>query len=780
MFRQMAVYLMVACCLLEATTGNAQATRPVPPKKCGSEFNLSEVLRDPAKARRYRDGEARVNSMMRNIETGVLAPGDTLEIPVVFHIVSPTPNTITNEMIQRQLDIINRDFAGKNVDSTNAPQFYNIRGHGAIRFVLAKRSPEGCDTIGITRTTSNLFFTTGDDNIPSTVYQVKYTAFGGRDAWDSYNCKYLNIWIGTFTDGTLGQGVFPDGDEPDMEHGVVIDKKTLSFAWPGSYNYGRTLTHELGHYFKLYHIWGDDQDEPNRCIADDEIGDTPKQKVATYGKNVGILTDSCTPVGNGINYQNYMDYSDDSTLTMFTNQQVARVIATIYAFDNRKGLVDPDNKALEPVEGNELFNQCNTPEFTTNDFTCIGVGKGGVVWAGTANSGLYNYRGGRWYRNASYSNNLYHDIKADKYGDIWIAQSGYNGAQATTGGLLYFDDTLLTSPFEFYSFSNGLPSRYPRGIFIDTTKTFTSGLDIPLLFTANFAHITAGTASAGGIGRGFNPVAPTHFTRIRTGMQPSRVSDGTGSIYIIGGDSSEIWTHTQNNYGKSQILRHKNTVLVDTLPSFDTDNVLNGLVPSTFNAKAIYFDARGQKWITVNGSGIIVANKTNTEWKKINFAQLFPAGFTFNNNAIAGDAAGNVYFGTTAGLIVYRKGSPVDSLKSYNLYTIDNGLPSNNIKNIAVDTARKKLLIATQSGIIFWNPACANGPASDPVNFSTTTTGDWNNPAIWCTGVVPPPNAKIIVRHPVTITTDTHCQSLQLVLPGSFTVAPGVNFSVGN
>jgi hypothetical protein len=139
-----------------------------------------------------------------------------------------------------------------------------------------------------------------------------------------------------------------------------------------------------------------------------------------------------------------------------------------------------------------------------------------------------------------------------------------------------------------------------------------------------------------------------------------------------------------------------------------------------------------------------------------------------------------VYIGTNSGLIVYTGGQPIDNDSAFTLYSTNNGLPSNNIKGIAIDTMRQKIILATDAGVIFWNPVCAGGPAIDNETFSTTATGDWSNPTIWCNGVVPPPNAKIIVRHAVTITTNTKCKSLQLVLPGSFNVAPGINLNVGN
>ncbi len=757
----------------DAQTGNTR------PEKCGTVLNFSEIRRNPAAARAYYENEQKirqsVQAMRQGNRTASVDVGTVITIPVVFHIISTDPNVVTDAMIARQMAVLNRDFNGTNEDSINAPVFYPVRGHSKIKFELARRSPRGCDTTGIERRANASIIT------KNTMGQIKHFSSGGLDAWESYNCKYLNIWIGTYTDGTLGQGTFPGSAVPPNEQGVVLDKKSLSFTYPGNYIYGRTLTHEVGHYLNLYHIWADDQDEANTCSGTDEVDDTPNQAVATYGRPVVPLFDICspTPGTDGINYQNFMDYCDDTVLTMFTNKQVERMVACFNVFSNRRMLIGKGNKALVPKEENQLFTQCNTPAFTTNNFTCVGVGENGVVWAGSSQAGLYNFYGGQWRQYGSYINNLYHDIEADKEGGIWVAQSGFNGAQAQTGGMLYFPDSVFPASPNYYSASAGLPSRYPRSVFVDTNRiNIGQGNTInPLVWTANFATVTAGVSANGGLGRGFDPAAP-NFLSIRTGLEPADVNGGTASCYVLGGNSDEILVATQNNFGMSQLLRY-NAYTNAFIGTYDTTNVLAGFnLGANFTTRAIYFDRSGRKWVSINGAGLMV-QETDGSWKKVNHSKIFPASPFFYNNAIAGDTSGNVYIGTNGGLIVYNGGMPVDSDGSFTLYTTANGLPSNNVKHIAIDTMRQKLILATDAGIMFWNPSCANGPAVDNTTFSTTATGDWNNPAIWCGGVVPPLNARIIVRHPVTITADVNCKSLQLVLPGSFTVAPGVNLNVG-
>lgn len=737
-----------------------------PTRKCGTDIPWNEFSRNPALEARFRAHQQmiqqKVNQILSSADSNTTV---VYKIPVVFHIVLPDPTVVTNAQIQQQIAVLNRDYSGLNADSTNAPLFYSVRGHSKIQFELAKRSPEGCDTNGITRTVSALNITLPSANL------IKSALTNGKDAWESYNTKYLNVWVGNFTDGYLGVATFPWENIPDQMQGVVLNVGTFSFnAANAPFHLGKTLTHEVGHYLGMYHIWGDQMG----CATDDGVSDTPIQDVQTGGAPVGAKFDVCSPAATvkGINYQNFMDYSDDAVMTMFTKIQMATASANLATYANRTKLWSSSNKALTPKEPNILFNTCNTPAFATNAFNTIGVGKDGAVWAGTSNLGLYKYSDSQWVKYGSYSNNLYLDIKADKTGGIWIAQGGYNGAQSITGGILHFPDSSFPATPNFYSLSSGLPSRYPRSLYVDTTRFYTGSS--PKIWSANFAQITAGTSANGGIGVGFSPTAPNFSTK-RNGLDPASISGGTASCVVLGGNATEIWTFVTNNFNRSQLLVYN--AAVDTfLRAIDTTNELNGKVSGNFTARSIYFDVRGNKWVGVNGSGILVKGADNS-WNKMSDAAIYPAGTLFNTNAIVGDTSGNVYIGTSNGLIVYRNGKALDIPSSYKRYTTVEGLPSNNIRGLAVDTLRKRILVATDNGIVFWNPTCADGPPA--VNtFTTIAAGDWNNPAIWCNGVVPPNNQNVIVKHNITVTADATCNSLTILNPAVVTVNAGINLNI--
>ncbi|MBS1565380.1 MAG: choice-of-anchor J domain-containing protein, partial [Bacteroidetes bacterium] len=100
-----------------------------------------------------------------------------------------------------------------------------------------------------------------------------------------------------------------------------------------NYNGGKTMAHEICHDFNLYHIWGDDN---GACTGTDYVADTPNQASETAGAPSGVVTDACTTTAPGIMYQNYMDYTDDRGMEMFTVQQVARMQAAANSY--RPGL----------------------------------------------------------------------------------------------------------------------------------------------------------------------------------------------------------------------------------------------------------------------------------------------------------------------------------------------------------------------------------------------------------------------------------------------------------
>lgn len=256
-------------------------------------------------------------------------------IPVVFHIVLPDPTEVTDKMVEDQLKVLNTDFAGLNSDSTNIPAaFKPLFGHSKIQFVLAKRTPSNQPTTGIDRVTTSV------QSFSAANHNVKHAGTGGANAWNS--SRYLNIWVCQLSGSVLGYATFPTSAAAD-DQGVVIYNETMPGGAMAGYNDGRTLTHETGHFFFLYHIWGDDD---GACNGSDGVSDTPNQSDASSGCHTGVLTDACTTTAPGVMYQNYMDYSSDGCMAMFTLLQVTRMEA---AMNNFRLSLTTSNAAVSPL-----------------------------------------------------------------------------------------------------------------------------------------------------------------------------------------------------------------------------------------------------------------------------------------------------------------------------------------------------------------------------------------------------------------------------------------------
>lgn len=243
-----------------------------------------------------------------------------ITIPVVVHVLyNTTAQNISQAQIQSQIDVLNKDFRKLNTDWTNTPSAYSaLVADCEFNFCLATKDPNGNATTGINRqsTTKTVFNADTDD--------AKSTTTGGYNAWPS--ASYLNIWVVpaiTSTSGNtiLGYAQFPGG--PAATDGLVICHNY--FGTTGTvtapFNKGRTATHEIGHWFNLYHIWGDDG---TGCTGSDQCSDTPNQADENYGCPTFPQV-SCS--NSGDMHMNYMDYVDDACMYMFTAGQKARMQA---------------------------------------------------------------------------------------------------------------------------------------------------------------------------------------------------------------------------------------------------------------------------------------------------------------------------------------------------------------------------------------------------------------------------------------------------------------------
>ncbi|MEZ0541607.1 zinc metalloprotease [Fibrella arboris] len=229
-----------------------------------------------------------------------------ITIPVRVHVIySSTQQNISNEQIQSQITVLNRDFSKTNSDVSNLPgAFSGLASNMQIQFTLA-----GIDR----KQSSKTSWGTRD--------AMKSSKKGGVDPIDP--AHNLNIWICNIGGGILGYAQFPGGSS--ATDGVVIGPEYFGsssivtsggyFAAP--YDKGRTATHEIGHWLNLRHIWGD-----ANC-GNDLVTDTPTQQTANYGcPSFPHVT--CGNGANGDLFMNYMDYTNDLCMYMFTNGQTTR------------------------------------------------------------------------------------------------------------------------------------------------------------------------------------------------------------------------------------------------------------------------------------------------------------------------------------------------------------------------------------------------------------------------------------------------------------------------
>jgi hypothetical protein len=248
-------------------------------------------------------------------------------IPVVVHVVYKTSSqNISDAQINSQIDVLNKDFQKLNSDVTKVPSVWtSLVADCQIRFCLATKNPSGGNTTGIIRkSTTKSSFSTNND--------VKFSSRGGDDAWDAK--KYLNIWVCNLGSGLLGYAQFPGGSV--STDGVVIDYTAFGTNGAAAYpfNLGRTGTHEVGHWLNLRHIWGDDG---SGCNGSDQVGDTPNQADEHYGC-AKFPAVSCNNGPNGDMFMNYMDYSDDRCMYMFTLGQKSRMHAVLTSGGSRNSV----------------------------------------------------------------------------------------------------------------------------------------------------------------------------------------------------------------------------------------------------------------------------------------------------------------------------------------------------------------------------------------------------------------------------------------------------------
>lgn len=299
-----AVALMLFSCQNDTNDLSDSTTSTSIRRICASQDVLAEQLAaDPTLAIRMNEIEAFTQKRILKPSSNFRLVNGKIVIPVVVNVLyRTTSENISDAQIQSQINVLNKDFTATNPDFANVPaEWSGVKASIGITFELVKINRKA---------TTKTSWGTKD--------AMKSTKKGGLDP--TTPTTTLNLWACTIGGGILGYAQFPGG--ASATDGVVIDSKYfgLSGVANAPFNLGRTGTHEVGHWMNLRHIWGD------ASCGNDLVDDTPVAKQSNFGTPAYPFVSTCLPAHNEMT-MNYMDYTDDAAMYMFTNGQKARITA---------------------------------------------------------------------------------------------------------------------------------------------------------------------------------------------------------------------------------------------------------------------------------------------------------------------------------------------------------------------------------------------------------------------------------------------------------------------
>jgi len=359
-------------------------------RKCGTdEYLKALMIQDPGLESQMMSIESFTQRYIAHKSLQRENAGNIVRIPVVVHVLWRTAaENISDAQVQSQIDVLNEDFRKLNSDfNQTLPEFIDRGADFEIEFCLASTDPSGNPTNGIERKqTTKVSWGTND--------AMKKTGTGGLAGWNSDN--YLNLWVCNLSGGVLGYATFPGGTK--ALDGVVI--LTTAFGRTGNvqapFDLGTTATHEVGHWLNLRHIWGDAQP----TCGSDLVNDTPKANGPNYGCPL-----SKTSCSNKNMVQNYMDYTDDDCMTLFTQGQKDRSWALFAPGGARHailsstacGNVTPSCGTAAPVVSNIGNTSAGLSFSSVNNATGYLVEKStdGTTWTpvGSGTNTAYNLSG---------------------------------------------------------------------------------------------------------------------------------------------------------------------------------------------------------------------------------------------------------------------------------------------------------------------------------------------------------------------------------------------------
>jgi len=340
--------LLAALFLINTVSVYAQSDDPKLIRCVTAERDSVRFLKNPGLLKLRERSEQRIQTYLQSGTSGLRVSADEIiTIPVVVHVVhnqmdnvvgGAGNSNISDEQVQSQIDVLNEDYANK----SGYKGFYtdSLAVDTGIRFKL----------VGIVRKYSSQrqFSPLTDDKVLAGISTPWMTS------------RYLNIWVCKLVNSYLGVAQFPvvtetntqttglalkdQEDEDVLTDGVIIDSQYFgrnSTGVSGSvYNLGRTTTHEVGHWLGLLHTWG------LQYCGTDYCEDTPRTESAneTTDTNCNPKFSRCAGTVSRNMIENYMDYSPDKCMSIFTNNQKQRMRAVLALSPRRAKLVEYASK----------------------------------------------------------------------------------------------------------------------------------------------------------------------------------------------------------------------------------------------------------------------------------------------------------------------------------------------------------------------------------------------------------------------------------------------------
>lgn len=363
-------------------------------------------------------------------------------IPVVFHVIHNNPDgaigvgaNITEAQIRSQIEVLNQDY--RKIQGTRGFNTNPVGADTEIEFFLARTDDNCMATKGITRhfyaqkSAFDVLFGADDILIKSMGY------------WP--NDKYLNIWVTSLTGGTLGVAPFPNNSglrglntfqtQPELD-GVIVNHKTVGdrigtgAIGSDSYAYGRTTTHEVGHWLGVFHTWG-----PGNGCDTDYCDDTPE----TDGGNQTInncankIAKCTTAPGVRVMIENYMDYSEDKCMNIFTQDQKKRMDTVIKNSPERAALVNSPGHIAQIIG----------TDFPTQNFDNLNA-ISDINW--TVTNSIISLTGWKLETSGTNLKNLLVENNSSTIGNISILQTIFYDFPTTPGDNLAVIDFDITYP----------------------------------------------------------------------------------------------------------------------------------------------------------------------------------------------------------------------------------------------------------------------------------------------------------------------------------------------